>query len=63
MSDAKDVFDRLASVSTPRRKHAVACALELIKAEVSSERGDDLDTNMKRLSEYADQIEKALDNS
>ncbi|MDW6094025.1 hypothetical protein SBX64_15915 [Vibrio rhizosphaerae] len=63
------VFERLYSSNTEieekeSRKHAVACALELIKADLlsSNERSDHLKYHMENLSDYADKIESALKN-
>ena len=42
------------------RAHAVACALELIAARVSSSASVHLDLELEKLSTYADQIQAAL---
>ncbi|MBD8493844.1 hypothetical protein [Pseudomonas syringae] len=42
------------------RAHAVASALELIAARVSSSASAHLDVEMNNLSKYADQIQEAL---
>lgn len=52
--------------TTSNRKLAVACALELIKTDLSSDvsasgNRNRLEDHVKLLSEYADKIEAALD--
>lgn len=61
MSDKLNVLERLASASNPSRKLAVACALDLIKQDLTtSSNTTRLETHMKNLSGYADTIEAAL---
>ncbi|ELH7950712.1 hypothetical protein Q9F39_002194 [Vibrio fluvialis] len=51
----------LCKVPEPTRDHAVACALELIKADImSSPSSETLEKHLRNLSTYADKIEKAL---
>ncbi|WP_136484667.1 hypothetical protein [Vibrio sp. H11] len=51
----------LCKIPTPTRDHAVACALELIKADImSSSPSGTLDKHLRNLSMYAEKIEKAL---
>jgi hypothetical protein len=65
-NESVSVFERLFNATTnihasTRRQHAVACALELIKANVASDTsGKRLHDNMDNLSDYADKIEAAL---
>lgn len=62
-----DVIDRFAR-STPSRRLSVACALELIKADLTSDvlgtgNKNRLSEHMENLSEYADKIESALNKN
>ncbi|AVI85609.1 hypothetical protein PSPTOT1_3741 [Pseudomonas syringae pv. tomato T1] len=52
------VIPRIAAETA--RAHAVASALELISARVSSAASVHLDQEMEKLSTYADQIQAAL---
>lgn len=61
MSD-KNIFDRLVT-SSPARCISVACALELIKADLESNpthTSNRLNDHMLNLSSYADKIDEAL---
>ena len=48
------------SEESDQRAIAVSCALELIRAQISSGSGYQLDTQLKELSTFADQIQDAL---
>lgn len=53
--------------TAPNRKLAVACALELVKADLSSDisasgNKNRLEGHIDNLSKYADAIEAAIDN-
>lgn len=61
MSDNLNVLDRLASTSNTSRKLVVACALDLIKQDLTtSSNTTRLERHMENLSEYVDAIEAAL---
>ncbi|RCS70147.1 hypothetical protein [Vibrio casei] len=62
-SENKGSISLLGSSTTHDRNLAVACALELIKADLNSTAshvGNRLDKHMSELSRYADKIETAL---
>ncbi len=66
MSNESTVFEKLFSATTSvhpttKRQYAVACALELIKADIGPGTSTNrLDAHLNQLSNYADKIEAAL---